>query len=159
MMSQADAVHSAVLSTLGIIEGKVELTKEQRSQVHEAVFLMFQSGETGFRETESNKAKLADADALRSYITGLVSNHLRKDKRLNGNVAYQPKNPGSRPSDPTLKELRKLLSNYEAGSSEANLVQEAIDKRTAEIQATKATTKSVDYSSIPEDLKASLGIN
>lgn len=161
MISQADAVFKAACEIVGEWTGPIatSITKEQRGSVHDRVVAMFLSGETGFRGTEANQAKLQDEAKLKSYVVGLVSNHFRKDKRLNGNVQYVPKNPGSRPTDSQLRELRKLLGNYEEGTEEFTMVQEAIAKREGEIASTKSTAKPVDYSAIPADLRESLGID
>lgn len=73
-------------------------------------------------------------DKLQMYISGLVSNWLRKDKRLNGQKNYVPRRPGSRsmPADVSnidegqLEALRAL-----AGGSPGEEVQIFVVKRPA----------------------------
>ena len=70
----------------------------------------------------------------------MLSNWLRKDKRLNGNVQYVAKNPGSRAgsTDPQIKAMRVLLSTQEDPTKRAE-IQAFIDKRLAEIKPAKVT--------------------
>src|SRR5271157_5995691 len=104
VISQREAVYNSivlVLATASIefkdgmsIDGL--LTKDLRTQVHALVVDGFKSGEVEFEKTPSNAEKLASEAKLNSYVSGLISNWVRKDKRFNGNVTYVPKNPGSR---------------------------------------------------------------
>lgn len=99
--------------------------------------------------------EFSDTD-LKAYVSGLQSNWLRKDKRLNGNVSYVAKNPGSRvgSSDPSLKAMRALLSTLTTEAEKAE-VQGYIDTKVAEIQATKAIKKvSIDINALPAELRS-----
>ncbi len=147
-MSQKEAVFTAVCNVTGFTgEGQVVISKEQRSQVNAILF-------EGFR---SNSIELdreyTDSD-LKSYVSGLQSNWLRKDKRLNGGTQYVAKNPGSRAgsADPSLKAMRALMSTL-TDASEIAEVQSHIDARINEIAATKQA-KTVDFSALPADLQA-----
>ena len=151
MMNQKEAVFTAICSVTGHTgEGTLEISSEQRAQVNMILF-------EGFR---ANKIQLdrefSDAD-LKKYVSGLQSNWIRKDKRLNGGVAYTAKNPGSRSgsSDPSLKAMRTLLSTLTTDSDKAE-VQGYIDARIAEIAATKQAA-TVDFSALPADLQAKFG--
>jgi hypothetical protein len=147
-MNQKEAVYAAICSVTGHTgEGTLEISKEQRAQVNMILF-------EGFR---ANKIQLdrefSDSD-LKSYVSGLQSNWIRKDKRLNGGIAYTAKNPGSRAGsgDPELKALRNLMSTLSKPEDKAE-VQGYIDARVAAINATKVTA-TVDFSALPADLQA-----
>ena len=154
-MSQKEAVFSAVTSVfsengVSFAEGSNAgslLTKELRSQVNAILFQGFKSGSIQAERTYSDSE-------LKAYVSGLQSNWIRKDKRLNGGSSYSPKNPGSRTgsSDPQLKNLRALLSTLSSESDKAE-VQSHIDSRLAEISGSKAKkTVSIDTSVLPESL-------
>ena len=83
-MSQKEAVYNAVTQVLSsnniTISGGVapHMTREFRSQVNEILFNSFRSGNVEL------KSEYSDAE-LRAYVSGLQSNWIRKDTRLNGN--------------------------------------------------------------------------
>ncbi len=157
MLSQKEAVYKAVKSVYaehGVEHEdftKAELDKSMREQVISIVCTGFGNGEVELKSTQEN---------IKSYTSGLVSNWLRKDKRLNGNVKYKPTNPGSRTGqqDPMVKNLRILLSTLPEGSEAYEATKSRIETRVAEIKAEKAKSnqKEVDFSAIPEDIKALL---
>lgn len=147
-MSQKEAVFQAVCNVTGHKgEGTVMISKEQRAQVNAILFEGFRAG-----SIELDR-EYTDSD-LKGYVSGLQSNWLRKDKRLNGGVQYTAKNPGSRAgsTDPQLKAMRALLSTLTDESERAE-VQSYIDAKVAEINATKQA-KTVDFSALPADLAA-----
>lgn len=146
-MSQKEAVFQAVKNVCGEQEVYTP-SKEQRAQVNAILFEGFRSG-----QIELDR-EFSDSD-LKSYVSGLQSNWLRKDKRLNGNVSYVAKNPGSRAGsgDPQLKAMRALLSTLTTDADRAE-VQSHIDTRIAEINASKKKTVAVDFSALPADLAA-----
>lgn len=153
--SQKEAVFTAVVNVLSqegitITEGQpVKMTKEFRAQVNNILFEGFRNG-----TIELDKADISDSD-LKGYVSGLQSNWLRKDKRLNGGTQYVAKNPGSRAGsgDASLKAMRKLYSTLTSESDKAE-VQSHIDARLAEISASKAKTVTIDYSVLPSELAA-----
>ena len=155
-VTQKEAVFNAVTSVLN--ESNIEVSdgtdintlmnKELRSQVNAILF-------EGFRnETVELDKEFTDSD-LKGYVSGLQSNWLRKDKRLNGGTQYVAKNPGSRvgSSDPSLKAMRTLLSTLTSETDKVE-VQAAIDNRIAEIQISKVKAVSIDASVLPADLVA-----
>lgn len=147
-MNQKEAVYTAVVNVTGFNgDGAVVISKEERAQVNAILFEGFRAGNITI-DKEFN-----DAD-LKKYISGLTSNWLRKDTRLNGGTAYIAKNPGSRAGsgDAQLKAMRALLSTLSSDSDKAE-VQKHIDARVSEIAATKVT-KVIDYSALPADLAA-----
>jgi hypothetical protein len=145
-MSQKEAVFQAVTNVCGECDVYTP-SKEQRAQINLILFEGFKSGTV---ELDGEKS---DSD-LKGYVSGLTSNWLRKDKRLNGGIAYTAKNPGSRAgsSDPQLKAMRALLSTLTT-ETERTEVQAYIDARVTEIAATKQA-KTVDFSALPADLQA-----
>ena len=155
-MSQKEAVFSAVTSVLS--ENGISftensdigavMTSELRSQVNQILF-------EGFKAESIELSKTLTDTKLKSYTSGLQSNWLRKDKRLNGGIAYKAKNPGSRAggSDPQLKAMRALLGSLTV-ETEREEVQTYIDARVKEIAATRATKSVViDTSALPESLR------
>ena len=148
-MNQKDATYNAVVNVTGYAgEGACVPTKEQRSQINAVLFEGIRAG-TVQMDTEKS-----DSD-LQGYISGLISNWLRKDERLNGGVKYAAKNPGSRAgsTDPQLKALRTLIAQPELSDSDRAEIQVHIDTRTAEMTQAKLA-KAIDFSALPSDLAA-----
>ena len=151
--SQKEAVFTAVSNVLSqngtpIVEGEaVEMNKELRAQVNAILFEGFRSG-----TIELDKTDISDSD-LKGYVSGLQSNWLRKDKRLNGGTQYVAKNPGSRAGsgDAQLKAMRALMTTLTTESEKAE-VQAYIDARVTEINASKAKKVTIDFSVLPADL-------
>ena len=145
-MTQKEAVFQAVVNVCGELEGAYTPTKEERAQVNNILFEGFKSGTINFDGAVPEDTK------LKAYVSGLQSNWLRKDKRLNGNVAYQAKNPGSRAgsTDAQIKAMRLLLATKSDASERAE-IQTFIDKRLAEIKPAKSV--EIDVSALPEELK------
>jgi len=154
--AQKEAVFTAVVNVLKeegikIIEGKaVTMSKEQRAKVNGILFDGFRAGNIELEDASS----YSDSD-LKGYVSGLQSNWLRKDKRLNGGTQYVAKNPGSRAGsgDASLKAMKTLLSTLTKEEEKAE-VQAHIDSRLAEIAASKAKTVAIDYTALPADLAA-----
>lgn len=145
-MNQKEAVFSAITTVKGTdsFEGAVDLSREERDKVSKLVAESFTKGEVTFAEGKREGKELS------TYVSGLVSNWLRKDDRLNGNVKYVPKNPGSRTGngDEALKAMRTLLSLTADPKAKAE-IQSEIDKR-VELLKPK---KTVDTSALPEHLR------
>ena len=151
-MKQNDAVFQAVCSVFEQdgFDGAVELTKQQKDSVVSIVTEGILNGSVDF-STEA-KAK-HDTDAkVKAYTNGMVSNHLRKDKRLNGGEKYEAKNPGSRSGngDEQLKALRALKSTL-TSTEDIEAIDQAIGTRLAEIQSAKAKpTAPININALPE---------
>jgi len=153
--TQKEAVHSAVTSVLSeagvsVNEGDnfaTHLTRELRAQVTNILVEGFNSGSIAL-----DKSFASESD-LRTYCSGLTSNWLRKDTRLNGGMKYEAKNPGSRvgSSDVQLKAMRALLSTKSDPSEQAE-IQSFIDARVAEIKVSRKPAKSIDFSALPAEL-------
>lgn len=142
-MTQGEAVFQAVLSTLGEVNGKVELTSAQKSEVHEKVIAFFASG-------QCVHTKNPTPEQMKKYVPGLVNNWVRKDPRLNGNQKYVTKNPGSRAgsSDESVKAMRLLLSV--TTDPEAKSAIESEMKLRLEAIKPKAT---INTAALPESLR------
>lgn len=147
-MTQKEAVFQAVKNVCGEQDGAYTPTKEQRAQINQILFEGFRS------EKIELDREFSDSD-LKGYVSGLQSNWLRKDKRLNGNVTYVAKNPGSRAGsgDPSLKAMRALLTTLSTEEEKAE-VQSYIDAKVAEINASKKKSVTIDFSALPSDLAA-----
>ena len=158
MKNQKEAVFSAVCSVLqqDSFDSAVELTREERAMVIEIVAQGFTSGTVEF--SDSAKMKYDSESKIKTYTSGLVSNWLRKDKRLNGNVQYQTGNPGSRvrSSDPILKNL-KLFKLTLTEPEHIEAVDQEIEKRMEQIQAERVKKVDVDLSLIPAELQDLIG--
>lgn len=153
-VTQKAAVYTAVVSVLTEAGIKFEdgmnvtphMTRELRSQVNAILFEGFKSGSIQLDRAFSDSE-------LKAYVSGLQSNWLRKDSRLNGDTKYVAKNPGSRQGsgDAQLKAMRALLNSLTSEEDKAE-VQQAIDARIADI--TKTKTPSINFEVLPESLKA-----
>lgn len=150
MVKQKDATYTAIVNVTGFKgEGKCVTTREQRAQVAMILSEGFRSGSIGY---EGDFNTLSDSDQ-KSYVSGLISNWLRKDTRLNGGEKYAAKNPGSRAgsSDPQLKALRTLIT--QVPEEQKSEIQSYIDARMNELNAAKVKS-TVDFSALPEELAA-----
>jgi len=147
-MKQSEAVYQALVNVVGSWDSVCTPTAEQRAQVNAILFSGFRAGTIDLRDMESY-----DDKGLKSYVSGLQSNWLRKDKRLNGGIKYEAKNPGSRTGmgDASIKAMKALLSTVSDPTGRAE-IQGCIDARIAEIAPTKVVTISVD--DLPEALRA-----
>lgn len=150
MFSQKDAVFNTVTSFYGDqFENGMSHTKEAKSKMVDMLIESYERGEWEIKSAQSN---------LRSYVIGLLNNHLRKDVRLNGGEKYKAKNPGSRAGqgDPQVKEARKLLKTLAEGSAEHAKVKAFIDKRVAEIKAEKNKVE-INVDILPAELQGLIG--
>lgn len=163
MIGQKTGVVQAVVNVLGgrFIPGTdvaTVLTKQEKIQVRETVFNNILNG--AIKYSKSTK----DIDSVRRYVNGMVDNHIRKAKELNGNVIYQSKNPGSGRGrrDPQLTALASLLKQYSPGTSEYQDIQKTITCREQELsdqrteartkQRVEAKAKSIDFDALPAEL-------
>jgi hypothetical protein len=145
-MKQKDAVFGAVIRVMGEVDGAYMPSKEQRAQVNLILFEGFKSGAIEF------DGGIPEDGELKAYVSGLQSNWLRKDKRLNGGTQYVAKNPGSRTgsADPQVKAMKILLST-KTDEAERAEIQAFIDKRVAELKPAKTVTINVE--DLPAELK------
>jgi hypothetical protein len=148
-VTQKEAVFQAVINVCGEQDGGAYTpTKEERGQVNNILFEGFQQG------TIAYDGEIPSESDLKAYVSGLQSNWLRKDKRLNGNVTYVAKNPGSRAgsTDSQVKAMRLLLSSGRVTDEvERTKIQSMIQARLASIKPTK--TVEINVADLPEELK------
>lgn len=95
MLTQRDAVYNITVSVLkaqginfvpGTTYIKDVAIDETRRTVIESLIKSFRCGEIALRDTEGNRAKLANDEKLKAYVSSLVSNHWKRDGQLNGKV-------------------------------------------------------------------------
>lgn len=144
-MTQKEAVYQAVVNVCGTQDEAYAPSKEERAQVNNILFEGFQQGTINF------DGALPDDTKLKAYVSGLQSNWLRKDGRLNGGTKYVAKNPGSRAgsTDGQVKAMRLLLSTKTDASERAE-IQTHIDRRLAEIKPTKSAELTAEQIAVLE---------
>ena len=132
---------------------KESLSADFKKLIKTILFEGFRSGSISHSEAFASKT-LSDDSLLNTYCNGLISNWTKKDKRLNGDVKYTIKNPGSRAGqgDEKVKELRKLLKQV-IGTEAESEVKAALDDRVAEVKATKTPSVTINADAIPEHLR------
>jgi len=154
VVNQREGVFAAIQAVLAetgteIHNNSLEMAKEDLQSVVMIVTHGLLAGTIEMRA--ESRAKYPDEKSMKKYTTGLVNDFFRKDKRVNGGTKYEAKNPGSRASDPVIKELNKLKTLHE-GNDE---VLASIDEEIATRQAAKTETKKIIINEelVPESLK------
>jgi len=142
-MKQKEAVYALVMA----FEGFQADSKDHRARVIDDLVI-------GFRAGEIDLDREYDDKGLRNYCSGLLSNWLRKDERLNGGVKYEAKNPGSRAGvgNSQLTAIRNLKKATDPKDPRYEMIVECEAKCLAEIAASKEV--KIDYSKLPEALRA-----
>ena len=160
MMTQKKAVVSIILSTLsargvnyelgGDVPVNDVLTDADKTTIRDFLFTGFRKGEIEMKADA--KAKAHDDSYLKSYVSGLLNNWVRKEKEFNCGNVYKAKNPGSRAGsgDEQIREMKKLLSQV-TDAEQKKTIQAAIDARMAEIKPSVKT--EIDFSKLPESLR------
>lgn len=160
MMNQRTATVQACLAVLKErgqsyeLNGSVNigdvLTEADRAKIRDVVFTGFKAGK--IEMSEESKAKYGDDKALKSYVSGLVNNWIRKAPEFNNGSKYQAKNPGSRAgsSDEQIKEMKKLLNTTTDATIKAT-IQAEIDARQAELVS--ASAPQIDVDKLPASLR------
>ena len=127
------------------------ITDQQKEYIVEAVAASIWEGDTEL--SPEARAKYNTPKLVRSYTVGLVNNWFRKHKELNGGGTYVPKNPGSRISDPQLKEmraLRKRLIDRNARPEDIARADAAIERKLKELGAKEV---EINLDLLPDELK------
>ena len=132
---------------------KSVITSEHKKKVKDILVTDFKSGNIDYTD-DFAKTKLTSSTELSKYCSGLISNWIKKDPRLNGNTKYQVLNKGSRvgQGDSQVKELRKLLKAT-TGTDAENEVAEALNARLATVKSDKKPVSNIDVNSLPENLR------
>jgi len=155
-ISQKDAVYEVsmrVLEENGVIfeEGVDVLVdvidRDIRSTI---VSILVES----FKEDKIVMNKRHEGKNLRRYASGLISNWAKKDTRLNGNVEYRIKNPGSRvgTTDPMVRELRKFLKQVKGTKHEEDVKKE-LSIRLNSIRKEQVKDIVINTNLIPDSIK------
>jgi hypothetical protein len=161
MLSQKDAVFNAISDIFAEdgreIEGKVTLTKEERSRVTDLIVSGIEDGDVVF--SESAQAKYDTPEKIRHYVRGMIGNWLTKDTRLTGGEKYIPKNPCSRAGqgDEIMKNLRLLLKTINDPEQKAH-VEAEIEKRRNELSNAKLKNVSINFDILPDELLDQLNL-
>ena len=146
MTKQKDAVFNAVAAVKGTstFTEPVSLSREERKVVSSTILTGIKNGDISYQ------GDVNDEVGLNSYISGLVSNWLRKDLRLNGGTKYVAKNPGTRTGsgDEQLKAMRALHAATADEEARAE-IQAAIDARLFELKPKKV----INFAALPDSLK------
>ena len=154
-MKQNEAVFQAICSVLNStsFDDAVILTKDERANVIAIVTEGIVAGKVDF-STDARSKHNTEAK-VKTYTKGMVDNHLRKDKRLNGGEKYETKNPGSRTGvgDSQLKALKALQTTIEKDSENWHQIEAAIYERTMELSVKKTKTAVIDINALPEEFR------
>ena len=162
-MKQRESVYEAVVTVLGAAydpSTAVALSADERTQVVGLIVKDIVDGKVDFSDEAA--AKYDSEAKIKTYVSGLVSNWLRRDERLNGGGKYSPTKTGTRTKtgDEQLSALKNLKKQMVAAGNTVDLpkVVEAITKRETELKAATAQSISVDLSQVPADLVEQLGL-
>lgn len=162
-ISQKQSVVDGVTSVLGssfdaTLPARDQLSDSQLTEVKTYVTKAIMSGSVEYSK------EISDEKEVSKYVSGMVSNHLRKAKELNGGSAYVPQSTGRGSRDAQISELNKLLKTYAEGTEEYNQISDAIASRKSEISAEKAEVakekrkvkelSSINMDALPENLKS-----
>jgi len=164
VLSQKDAVVKEVKAILGSsynssTPARDQLSDEQLKSIRSNITQGILNGSVEFKKENVSEEEIS------RYVSGMVSNHLRKAKELNGGETYVPQTTGRGSKDPQIAELSKLLKTYSEGSEQYTQVQSAIESRKAELSAFKASAAketrakkapaapSINMDVLPESLK------
>jgi hypothetical protein len=143
-MKQSEAVLKATQTVLAhrgidfaptVTDARSIVDSDARRAIIDNIIALFESGQVEFKDTSSNRAKLADAKLLRNYVNGLVTNWFNKSKELNGGTTHSPK-AKKKPVDPQLKELhvlKKKIEGHNIDPENLALIEQAIAEREAEL--------------------------
>jgi hypothetical protein len=158
-ISQKECVFAAVTALLEEQGRKHELDSKQPITLSKTdratVVSMVVAARSEMQLSAEADAKFDTEPKFKDYVVGLVNNWLRKDTRLNGGSKYITKNPGSRAGqgDDIMKSLKALRTTVADKPEQAALVDAEIEKRAAEIQATKVKPTTINIDALPEHLR------
>ena len=160
MKSQKESVCNTILSVLSARGYEYELgcetpiksvlTDDDKKQIRAIVLEGFMSGDISM--TEQAREKYNDETKMKTYVSGVVNNWIKKNPEFNGGNKYVPANPGSRAGqgDEQIKALRGLKKTTNDPQALAE-IETAINNRLAEIKP--AQTVTIDVEALPEHLK------
>ena len=160
--SQVNAVIEAIctIREQDSFDEAVKLTDKELLEVTEMVTIGVLAKEVDFSESAWNKHDTEEK--VTSYIKSMVKNHLKKCKKLNGNITYEYKNPGSRANrgDAQVTNMRALKAKLIQDGADDDLIAQTdteINKRLAELKAKSQKPIEINYDILPESLKDLVG--
>jgi len=156
-LNQKEAVYSAIATYMSskkrpmLSDSKIELDSDDRKTIVTMLIAAIHDG--GIEFSVESIGKYDTPEKMRNYSTGLLSNWVRKDPRLNGGEKHAIKNPGARLGHKdeilkNLKELKKALIN----KKEIAAVDKEIQNRINELQNEKRSLIPIDIKNIPVHL-------
>lgn len=161
-LSQKEAVVNEVKSILGSnfninLPAKDQLTTDQLTILRNNIVDGIINGNISYNKD------VTDSEVIKKYVPGMISNHFRKSKDLNGGNAYTPQSTGRGSRDSQISELNKLLATMEKDTEEYSQVVEAIASRKDELLLAKTEHQkekrkqrefaSIDKEILPENLR------
>jgi len=157
MKKQNDAVFDEVCTILGqsSFTDRVQLSPSEKSYLIKLIVNQILNGDVAF--SDEAKQKHDTFEKISKYVRGMVDNHLRKDKRLNGGSKYATKNSNKTEADEQLKQL-KQLANQTNDPQAKQAVLEEIEERKRVLEKQKMLNSiKIDEDSIPDNLKHLVG--
>ena len=159
-LSQREATYNTIINELsnnGVSfqdgsDVKKVISSDMKKKIKEALMNSFKNGNVN--HAADFNTKLNSDTELSKYCSGLISNWIKKDPRLNGNTKYQIVNKGARAGqgDLQVKEIKKLLK-ASVGTSAEEEVLKALNTRLAEVKAAKVPDLGIDIEALPENLR------
>jgi len=157
MKKQIDVVYAAVVNVLDDMfvpnetVAKSILTKSDREDIIALCIEATRNGEVEVKGKKRTYDISSDKD-MQEYWAGTVSNHVRRDPRLNGGTERKDLNEVKKgPRDTLLKSLRLMLDKQDDPKNKAD-IQAAIDARLAELKPA-AEKFEIDVNILPDHLK------
>ena len=159
-ISQKEAVVNEVKNILGAKydpsrPSKELLTSSELYLIRDNIVKDIIAGKVGYSGLTNNTVE------LNRYVYGMICNHLKKAKELNGDITYKPSSSSSSKvqkssskDDDQIKELTKLLKVYREGSDLHTEVLTLIEaKKAASKASNKKNTNGIDVQIVPEEFK------
>ena len=155
--NQKEAVYEAVSAFMHennrvINDGdSVDLSSEDRKTIVTMIVTAISVGDMEFSLEAANNYDTPEK--VRNYSTGLLSNWLRKDTRLNGGARHSIKNPGSKvgQSDPLIKQLKALKKEL-TNPKEIAKVDAEINTCIEQLRLKKSKNASINKDDLPAHL-------
>jgi hypothetical protein len=155
-ISQKQAVVNAVKKVLGSSYDTSEpvrrkLTPDNVKFIKQEVYDGIINGSVAYSKDNS------DLEGVKKYVPGLVSNHLRKAKELNGNVKFnattQKHIENDYNTDPVVKQLEERISTMTPGSPQYKSVSAAIKHAKKWNSEIEKELKPFNLEEMPEELQ------
>lgn len=155
-ISQKQAVVNEVMNVLGSsfnssLPAKQQLTPDNIKTIKSNIVDGIVNGTIAYNKDSSNVKEVT------AYVPGLVSNHLKKAKELNGNVKYGPTTKKiineEYNSDPVSKSLSDKLSRLKPGTEQYKNTALALEHSKTFTSKVNRELKSFDTDIMPEEIK------